>query len=107
MLASSTLYYTIIYVLYQKRILVLFPELARPYTPYVKPEVLAVAAVDTQSTTVVVQVVLTVSSTRSRGPPVAVASIVERAIEVVPASNRRKSGYVASTSNATKFIVGW
>lgn len=80
--------------------------LARPYTPYVAPEVL-VAADGTQATTTVVQEVLIDATARSRGPPVAIASIVERAIVVEPASNRRKSGYVASTSNTPKFTVSW
>lgn len=83
--------------------------LARPYTPYVVPEALEVVAVGTQETTIVVQAVLTVATVRSRGPPVSVCrAMVERAIEVVPASNRRKSGYVATASNAPKFfIIGW
>ena len=82
-------------------------KLTRPYTPYVVPEVLAVEADGIQATTTVAQVVLTAATVRSRGPPVAAASIDERASVVEPASNRRKSGYVASASNAPKFIVGW
>ena len=84
--------------------------LARPYTPYVEPEVLVVvvAATDIQATTIVAQEVLIEAvKERSRGPPEAGASIVERAIEVVPASNRRKSGYVASAFNAIKFSLSW
>ena len=77
--------------------------LARPYTPYVEPESLAAAA-GIQATIVVVQVVLKDAIVRSRGPPVAEASIAERATVVVPASNRRKSGDIASTSNTVKFI---
>ena len=77
--------------------------LARPYTPYVEPDVLVVAVgAGIQVTITVVQVVRTVAIARSRGPPVAVASIVERAIVVASASNRRKSGAVAS--NIAKFI---
>ena len=78
--------------------------LARPYTPYVVPEVLADAD-GIQATIVVAQAVLIVDIVRSRGPPEAEASIGERAIVVEPASNRRKSGYVAS--NAVKFGPGW
>lgn len=54
-----------------------------------------------------VEVVLIVAIACSRGPPVAVVSIVERAIAVAPASNRRKSGSVTSAGNTTEFIVGW
>ena len=78
--------------------------LARPYTPYVVPEVLA-GADGIQATIVVAQAVLIVAIVRSRGPPEAEASIGERAIVVEPASNRRKNGYVAS--NAVKFGPGW
>ena len=82
-------------------------SLARPYTPYVEPVAL-VAAVGIQATTIIVaQAVLIVAIDRSRGPPVAVSSIAERAIVVVPASNRRKSGYVASASKVVKFTASW
>ena len=80
--------------------------LARPYTPYVDPEALDVVA-GRQATTIVDQAVLIAATERSRGPPVAAASIAERAIVVVPASNRRKSGYVASAINAIKFSLSW
>ena len=80
--------------------------LARPYTPYVAPVALDAAA-GTQATTIVFQEVLIAATVRSRGPPVAAASIVERATDVEPASNRRKSGCVASTINAIKFSLSW
>lgn len=81
--------------------------LARPYTPYVVPADL-VAVAGTQVTTIVEQEVLTAATVRSRGPPASVGrAMVERAIVVVAASNRRESGYVASTSKTPKFIVGW
>lgn len=80
--------------------------LAKPYTPYVEPEVPAVVA-GIQATTIVAQAVLIGATARSRGPPVAVASIIERAIVVAPASNRRKSGYVASASNTIKSTASW
>ena len=80
--------------------------LTRPYTPYVEPDALAEVA-SIQATTTVAQVVLIVAIVRSRGPPVAKASIAERAIAVEPASNRRKSGYVASAINAIKFSLSW
>ena len=81
--------------------------LARPYTPYVGPEAIVVGA-GIQATTAVVQEVLSVAIVRSRGPPVTVCrAIVERATDVVAAVNRRKSGYVASASNAIKFGLGW
>ena len=83
--------------------------LARPYTPYVVPAEPADAGAGIQATIDVAQAVLTVAIARSRGPPATVCrAIVERAIEVVAAVNRRKSGYVATnTSNTPKFIVGW
>ena len=89
----------------QRRSVGVFRELgglARPYTPYVDPVALVVAVAGTQATTIVEQEVLIGDIGRSRGPPEAVASIAERAMDVVPASNRRKSGAVAS--NITKFI---
>ena len=78
--------------------------LARPYTPYVVPAVL-VAADGTQDTTNVAQGGLSVAIVRSRGPPGAAASIVERAIVVVPAIYRGESGGVAS--NTLLFVIGW
>ena len=57
------------------------------------------AVVGIQATTIVAQVVLVVAIARGSRPPVAVgASIVERAIDVVPTKDRRESGGVASNA---------
>ena len=67
-------------------------QLARADTPHREPVVLVVV-VGIQATTIVVQVVLVVAIVRGSRPPVAVgASIVERAIVVVPTKDRRESG---------------
>ena len=66
--------------------------LTRADTPHGVPVVLVVV-VGIQATTIVVQVVLVVAIVRGSRPPVAVgASIVERAIVVVPTKDRRESG---------------
>ena len=63
--------------------------LTRADTPHGVPAGLVVAAVGTQATTVVAQVVLGAPTARGSRPPVAVAAgIAERAIVVVPTIDR-------------------
>ena len=80
--------------------------LARADTPHRAPVALAAVA-GIQATTVVVQAVLVVAIARGSRPPVAAGTgIEERAIAVVATIDRRESGYITSSSNATHLIIG-
>ena len=78
--------------------------LARPNTPHIESEATGID-VDFKAAILVVQEELPGTALRDRGPPEAAASTAERAIVVVPASNRRKSGYIASTSNSADLAI--